>query len=625
MFTLRFSYLCEATMGGRIPRDFINDLLARVDIVDVIDTRVKLKKRGKNHVACCPFHQEKSPSFNVNQSKQFFHCFGCGESGNAIDFLMKHDRLEFVETIEELAASQGLDVPYENSKGPQRFERDKKVNLHSAMSEIASFYQNKLIQNEGKFAVNYLKGRGLSKEIVDSFGIGYAPRSALLNQFGKTADDKKRLLEMGMLGESEDKRLYERFRDRIMFPIRDKRGRVIGFGGRIVDTGTPKYLNSPETILFQKSRHLYGFYEVLTHNPDPKHIVVVEGYMDVVALAQFGVNYAVATLGTATSAEHIQMLFRSVDTIICCYDGDRAGKEAAWRALNATLPLLEDGKQVQFAFLPDGEDPDTLIRKIGKEAFEQLLVQSMGYDQFLFESLSKEIDLSNQQGKTKLSSLAIPLIKSVPGAAHQLLLKNAFGARIGMLDGDRLDQLFKAYQATDAKSTNAKTAPLQNAKVNSNSGQHAWKGNATKIHNNVSRTLLGILVQNPHLAKHVPTTEGFDEQVVTDLPLFEFLIKLCHAHPDLTTGQLVLLASDSEFSQSNPTALQAIKHYAAWEHDIDEDLIEQTFIESLGSLYDALLNHRLEALIAKERIEGKLTNEERQEFIALMLALKKDK
>ncbi|SET30380.1 DNA primase [Thorsellia anophelis] len=619
-------------MGGRIPRDFINDLLARVDIVDVIDTRVKLKKRGKNHVACCPFHQEKSPSFNVNQSKQFFHCFGCGESGNAIDFLMKHDRLEFVETIEELAASQGLDVPYENSTGNHRFERDKRVNLHGAMSEIALFYQSMLLQNIAKPAVSYLKSRGLSKSVVEAFGIGYAPKHALMNQFGKTADDKKRLLEMGMLGENDDKRTYERFRDRIMFPIRDKRGRVIGFGGRIIDSGTPKYLNSPETVLFQKSRHLYGLYEVFQYHPDPKYIVVVEGYMDVVALAQFGVNYAVATLGTATSTEHIQMLFRSVDTIICCYDGDRAGKDAAWRALNAALPLLDDGKQIQFSFLPDGEDPDSLIRKIGKEAFEELLLKSMGYDHFLFESLSKDIDLSNQQGKTKLSALAIPLIKSVPGAAHKLLLKNAFGTRIGMLDARQLDQLFNAYAAVDIKNTSKQASPLntgsartqltQTGTLKNNAAQIA---NPTKLHNHFIKILFGTLIQNPWLAKHVPSTEGLEESVFPDLLLFKLLISLCHAHPDLTTGQLIMLASDSEFIEKYPQTLITIKNYAAWEHEIDDSLIEQTFLDSLSSLYDSMLNHRLETLIAKERVEGKLTIEERQEFIALMLALKKDK
>lgn len=336
-----------------IPRDFINELIARTDIVELIDRRVPLKKAGKNHSACCPFHSEKSPSFTVSRDKQFYHCFGCGAHGNAIDFLMEYDRLEFVDAIEDLAGQLGLDVPRE--QGGKRRDDGLSRDLYQLMEEANNFYQNQLRSHADRQKVlDYLALRGLSDTIVKQFGIGFAPDGwdGLLSRYRNNPDAQDKLLTGGMLIAKDGGSRYDRFRDRLMFPIRDRRGRVVGFGGRVLGDGTPKYLNSPETPIFHKGSELYGLYELKQNYRDPQRVLIVEGYMDVVALAQFGVDYAVASLGTSTTAEQFQLLLRNAKEVICCYDGDNAGFEAAWRALETALPLLKPQDQVRFIFLP---------------------------------------------------------------------------------------------------------------------------------------------------------------------------------------------------------------------------------------------------------------------------------
>ncbi|MFC0179696.1 DNA primase [Thorsellia kenyensis] len=622
-------------MSGRIPSDFISDLLARVDIVDVIDSRVKLKKRGNNHIACCPFHQEKTPSFSVSQSKQFFHCFGCGESGNAIGFLMKYDRLDFVDAIEELASSQGLDVPYESSNGKNRLQRDTKVNLYELMDKISQFYQIQLTYPTAEAANTYLNNRGVSSEIIAKYQIGFASKNSLINRIKDRAEQFETLSLLGMLGQNEDKKYYERFRDRIMFPIRDKRGRTIGFGGRVIENILPKYLNSPETVLFQKSKHLYGFYEAINSSPPPSKIIIVEGYMDVVALAQFGVINSVATLGTATSKEHLQLLFRSVDTVICCYDGDKAGRDAAYRALQAALPILEDGKQIQFTFLPEGEDPDTLVRKIGKTQFEQLLDDAMGYDEFLFETLIKDKELDNKQGITKLSAQAIPLIAQVPGITHQLLLKRQLGNRIGLRDSVQIEQLFHAYLVQQSRKPkhdrnqradfNSKLAqPFTSLKTIPSNSKALTSGLSEKKNSPNLNILLMLLIQNPHLVDLVPSTEGLDENIFSDLAIFNYLIELSRSKNNLSTGQLLVLIESDEDLNSIPNLSEFVKKFAAIQHEILEEYIEDTFLESLANLYDELLEVRQDELISKSKLAGKLSLEEQQELQALTVALKKN-
>ena len=418
-------------MAGHIPRSFIDDLLARLDIVDVVDPRVKLKKKGKNYGACCPFHNEKTPSFSVSQEKQFYHCFGCGAHGNAIDFMMEYERLEFVEAIEELASFLGLDVPREQRSGnfsqQPTANTEQKRNLYDVMGSIAQFYRNQLKASSSKVAIDYLKDRGLSGEIVQKFGIGFVADEwdLIRKNFGQQREAQDMLVTGGMLIENEKGNRYDRFRGRVMFPIHDRRGRVIGFGGRVLGDGTPKYLNSPETPIFHKGKELYGLYEVLQAYREPPQILVVEGYMDVVALAQYGVDYSVASLGTSTTGDHLQVLFRQTNTVVCCYDGDRAGREAAWRALENALSYLKSGNILKFLFLPDGEDPDSYIRKHGQEAFEIEVKQAVPLSRYLFDHLVAQVDMGNNEGKAALEALAVPLINKVPDTSLQAqLLKN---------------------------------------------------------------------------------------------------------------------------------------------------------------------------------------------------------
>ncbi|CAB5658260.1 DNA primase [Serratia marcescens] len=580
-------------MAGRIPRVFINDLLARTDIVDLIDARVKLKKQGKNYHACCPFHHEKTPSFTVNGEKQFYHCFGCGAHGNAVDFLMNYDRLEFVETIEELATMHGLEVPYEAGTGPTQIERHQRQSLYQLMEQLSAFYQQSLQQSSGAPARSYLQQRGLSDDVIRHFAIGFAPAGwdNALKRFGRDADSRRALNDAGMLVTNDQGRSYDRFRERVMFPIRDKRGRVIAFGGRVLGDGMPKYLNSPETEVFHKGRQLYGLYEAQQNHPNLQRLLVVEGYMDVVALAQFGIDYAVASLGTSTTAEHIQLLFRATDNVVCCYDGDRAGREAAWRALETALPYLNDGRQLRFMFLPDGEDPDTLVRKEGKEAFEQRMEQAQPLSTFLFESLLPQVDLSSPDGRAKLSTLALPLITQVPGETLRLYLRQELGNKLGLLDDSQLDKLMPK-QAENAN-------PYQ----------------APQLKRTTMRILIGLLVQNPQLATLIPSLEGLEQTKQAGLPLFVELVQTCLAQPGLTTGQLLELYRDNKFSQQLETL-------ATWNHMIVEDMVEQTFLDTLASLYDSVLEQRLETLIAQARTRG-LSPEEREEVRSLNQVLAK--
>lgn len=580
-------------MAGRIPRVFINDLLARTDIVDLVDARVKLKKQGKNYHACCPFHNEKTPSFTVNADKQFYHCFGCGAHGNAIDFLMNYDRLEFVESVEELATMAGLEIPYEAGTGPSQIERHQRQNLYQLMDSLSTFYQQALRQSSSQSAQQYLMQRGLSQEIIDHFAIGYAPPGwdNALKRFGRDLASRTALNDAGMLVNNDNGRTYDRFRDRVMFPIRDRRGRVIAFGGRILGDGTPKYLNSPETDIFHKGRQLFGLYEAQQRHPELAKLLVVEGYMDVVALAQFGIDYAVASLGTSTTSEHIQLMFRTTDTVVCCYDGDNAGREAAWRALETALPFLSDGRQLKFMFLPDGEDPDTLVRKEGTAAFEQRIEQAQPLSAFLFDTLMPQVDLSTPDGRTKLSALALPLIGQIPGETLRLYLRQFLGQKLGILDDSQLDKLLPRQ----AESANSYQQP--------------------QLKRTTMRILIGLLVQNPSLAAEVPTLEGLREHQLPGLPLFIELVETCLAQPGLTTGQLIELYRDNKYAQQLETL-------ATWNHMVIEDMVHQTFVDTLGSLYDSMLEQRQEELIALDRTQG-LNADQRRELWALNQALAK--
>lgn len=586
-------------MAGHIPRSFIDELLNRHDIVDIIDARVKLKKQGKNYGACCPFHNEKSPSFSVSQEKQFYHCFGCGVHGNAIDFLMEFDRLEFVEAIEELASMLGLDVPREQrsgfnapSSGPTA-NSEQKRSLYDLMGGISQFYRSQLKSAANIHAINYLKDRGLSGEIVQKFGIGYIADEWELvkNNFGRDKASQDALVSGGMLIESDNGRRYDRFRGRVMFPIRDRRGRVIAFGGRVIGEGTPKYLNSPETPIFHKGKELYGLYEALQAYKDLPQALVVEGYMDVVALAQYGVDYAVASLGTATTGDHMQLLFRQTSTVVCCYDGDRAGREAAWRAMEQALPYLNDGRQLKFMFLPDGEDPDTYIRQYGKEAFEQEVANAESLINFMFRTLVDQIDTSTREGKAKLTTLAVPLIDKVPGGTLRLYLREQLGKTLGILDESQLQQLISKQGAVEPK-----------------------RLAQPEIKRTAMREVITLLLQNPELAQLVPDLESVKEIPLPGLSLFLQLLESCRHNPHITTGLLL----EHWRGDKNEKLLSRL---AAWELPIDQDNIQDVFMDSLDSVLAQCINQQIESLQTKERTLG-LSVEEKRELLALMLELK---
>ncbi len=414
-----------------IPRDFIDQLLSRVDIVDVIDRRVPLKKAGQNYQACCPFHGEKTPSFTVSPTKQFYHCFGCGAHGSAIGFLMEYGGLSFVDAVKNLADETGLKVPEEANFQPTvRTGPD----LTEFMAKTAAFYKEQL-KNSPR-AIEYLKKRGLTGQIAARFGLGYAPaQSTSLKQVFENYDAPE-LAAAGLVIDG-DRGRYDRFRDRIMFPIRNTKGQIIAFGGRILDQGEPKYLNSPETPIFHKGSEVYGLFEGRQAIREAGKIMVVEGYMDVVALAQFDINYAVATLGTATTPIHARTLLRQTDKLYYCFDGDNAGRKAAWRALENTLETLSDGKEVFFLFLPEGEDPDTWVRSNGKEAFEQFLQrEAVPLSTFLIRELSRDANLTTQEGRAKLLKNATPLLQKIAAPLLAALIRRQIGDTLGMNAGE---------------------------------------------------------------------------------------------------------------------------------------------------------------------------------------------
>ncbi len=420
-------------MAGRIPSPFIDAVLTRTDIVELIGTRVPLRKAGKDYKACCPFHEERTPSFTVSADKQFYHCFGCGVHGTAITFLMEYERLSFVEAVTELARRGGLEMPAEGAP-----VRPAGPDLRPVLAEASRYFQEALRHHAAAGrAHDYLKGRGVTGAIAKIFHLGYAPGAwdgliGALSQY-----DAKTLERAGLVIAREQGGHYDRFRDRIMFPIEDLQGRVIGFGGRILDKGEPKYLNSPETALFHKGRELYGLPQAVKAIETERRAVVVEGYMDVIALAQHGIANAVATLGTATTREHLERLFRLAPEVVFCFDGDRAGRDAAWRALEQVLAVLRDGRQVTFLFLPEGEDPDTLVRHEGAEGFQRRLRRAIELPQFFFESLARQVDLTRDDGRARLFELAKPLLSKVAqGALHEIMM-----ARLAELTGLATDRV----------------------------------------------------------------------------------------------------------------------------------------------------------------------------------------
>ncbi|VFP86098.1 DNA primase [Candidatus Erwinia haradaeae] len=581
-------------MLQRIPPEFIRDLLGRTDIVDLINTRLTLKKQGKNYHTHCPFHKEKNPSFTVNEEKQFYHCFGCGAHGNIIDFLMKYDHLAFIESIEELAASCNLPIPYNKQNNVKVFSYTHQKNLYKIMHDLCLFYQKILERTSSSVAKNYLEVREVNQIVIQRFSIGYAPSgwNNLLKYFGNNALHRQLLLDTGMLIKNLEGHSYDRFRERIMFPIHDKLGRVIGFGGRALNNGTPKYLNSPETMIFHKGNQLYGLYETLKKNSQPSKLLLVEGYMDVVALSQFGIDYAIASLGTSITDKHIQSLFRVTHTVICCYDGDNAGRNAAWRMLQIALPYMHDGYQLRFMFLPEKEDPDTVIRQEGKKLFEMRIKNSIPMSTLIFTTLISQVNLSDPEGRARLGTLVLPLIQMIPGELLRIYLLQELGNKLGIIDEGQLNKfLLKKINNTQPIFTYS-----------------FFEKNTTM------RILIGLLVQNPTLSNITPPLDGLEKAKIPGLKLFLHLLSTCRSFPSLTTGQLLELYRDTKFSKH-------LERLAIWNHMIVDEQIKNMFLDAFYNLYQRSQQLKLENLIALDRVSG-LNSQERRSLWALSQAIK---
>ena len=622
-------------MAGLIPQRFIDDLLNRTDIVEVVGARVQLKKTGKNYSACCPFHQEKTPSFTVSPDKQFYYCFGCGAGGNALGFVMDHDHLDFPQAVEELAKRAGLEVPREDSRPGHKPRQPVDSPLYPLLAAAADYYRQALKSHPARqAAVDYLKGRGLSGVIARDFGLGFAPPGwdNLMKHLGGDSLQQKALIDAGLLIENaETGKRYDRFRDRVMFPIRDSRGRVIAFGGRVLGDDKPKYLNSPETPVFHKGQELYGLYEARQHHRDLDEVIVVEGYMDVIALAQQGLRNAVATLGTATSEEHIKRLFRLVPSILFCFDGDQAGRNAAWRALEACLPSLQDGRRVRFLFLPEGEDPDTLVRQEGADAFRaRIHQQAQPLAEYFFRHLMEEADPATLEGKAHLATLAAPLLDRLPGANLRALMRQ----RLGEITGLSAEALGQATNVTPGAGATENFAPAWPSYQEEHSGfGGAFERPRTERRRDDGKPWQGKRDWQRREAPAAPLPRG---ATGVEPPTLSALRALLH-HPQLaqkvedaghfaaeddTYAQLLVALLESLQKQPRQNSLQLIARWHGTEQGrllrglaekewlISQDNLEQQFFDTITTLAARQRERSLEGLLRKAR-HSELSAEEK--------------
>ena len=580
-------------MAGLIPQDFIDDLVARADVVEVIGRRIQLKKAGREFKACCPFHDEKTPSFTVSPNKGFYHCFGCGAHGTAVGFLMEFDHMSFVEAIESLASSMGVDVPRDESDKPAR----RYDELFTLMTQVEKLWMECLRENQA--AVDYVKNRSIDGATAKRFGIGFAPDgwSTVLDKYGKSDEAIDRLLAAGLVIRKDNGRHYDRFRDRIMFPIRDTRGRCIGFGGRIMGDGEPKYLNSPETVLFHKGRELYGLWEARQAMRNIDRLVVVEGYMDVVALARHGIDFSVATLGTATTEEHLNRLFRLTENVAFCFDGDRAGKKAAWRALETALPHIREGRQLRFVFLPDGQDPDTYVNEFGADAFIKALDDGVALSDFLIGELASQVDLTTVDGKARLAELAKPLVAKIPTGVYRELLMGSLADRVG-LTTEKLERSMGRPQANDSGKSSSRSTTSLGRRIAKASGKPS-----------VVRRAITLLLNHPEAAGKLDI-EMLAGVGRPGIDLLHQLIETVQAEPNITTaGLLERWRHDDEGRHFGKLAAVEIPE--------DEDFDPAAELhECLDQLAAAGRRERVNLLIEKQRVST-LSDEERAELRAL--------
>lgn len=569
-------------MSNLIPASFIQDLLSRTDIVDIIQSRVALTKRGKSYLACCPFHNEKNPSFNVSQDKQFYYCFGCHAHGDAINFLKTYDRMEFVDAVAYLATKLGVEIP----NNPQQQKQSRlSQSLYTSMEKISIYYQKQLRQSTE--AINYLKSRGLTGHTAKEFKIGYAPAGwdSLLKDF---KDLHSILSTTGMLIKKDNSgQYYDRFRHRIMFPIRDLRGRIIAFGGRSLNDEKPKYLNSPESPLFHKSSELYGLYEARQKNRDLRQLLIVEGYMDVISLAQHGISYAVATMGTAINPNHLQKVLRYTSRIIFCFDGDSAGLQAAWKALIISLPILRDGMHIRFLILPEGEDPDSIIQKIGQSAFENMIESAETLDKFFFSKLKSEIPINTIDGKAQFAREASRHLNTMAPGVYQKLLFDHL-AQILQMDLANLEKLLEYRPQIN-----------QEAKVQTKRLRHTHP-----------QIAIALLLRQPYLAKYVSDFSELQEIDTPGIPLLIQLIKVFQQNADLSTGQILSQWQSLEDQQE-------IARLAAYPIQIPEDGAKEEFLGALNRLKKQYWEQLANKIIAKGK-DVPLTMEEKQLLQSLL-------
>ncbi len=614
-------------MAGLIPQSFIDDLLNRTDIVEVVTSRIQLKKTGKNFSACCPFHNEKTPSFSVSPDKQFYYCFGCGAGGNALGFIMDHDHLDFPQAVEELAKRAGMEVPREEGNRNSKPRPPTDSPLYSLLEAAAAFYRQTLKSHPArKAAVEYLKGRGLSGEIARDFGLGFAPPGwdNLLKHLGGDSLQLKAMIDAGLLIENTDTgKRYDRFRDRVMFPIRDSRGRIIAFGGRVLGDDKPKYLNSPETPVFHKGQELYGLFEARKNNRHLDEIMVVEGYMDVIALAQQGLRNAVATLGTATSEEHVKRLFRLVPNILFCFDGDQAGRKAAWRALEATLPSLQDGRRARFLFLPEGEDPDSLVRSEGTDAFRaRLHHQSQPLADYFFQQLMQEADPSSLEGKAHLATLAAPLIDKIPGQNLKTLMRQRLREITGLQTDFSQTTDTQGADASNDYSNYYDTSPsfpdaeqheeisLRKPAEKTRTGAPNKKPATKSAVESPTLTALRTLLQRPNLATQVENASHFAAEGDTYAQLLVALLEALQKNPNQSALQLIARWHGTEQGR-------LLRALAEKEWLIDADNLEQQFFDTITSLSSRQRERALEQLLQKAR-QSELSTEEKIQLRELL-------
>ncbi len=590
-----------------IPQSFVQDLLARVDIVDVIERHLPLKKSGANYFACCPFHGEKSASFSVSPTKQFYHCFGCGVHGSAISFLMEYSGLGFVDAVKELAGQVGLQVP-DDGKHSARPPDDSTDKLVDAMNAAARFYRERL--KHTPTAVAYLKRRGLSGEIAARFGIGYAPDEWQGLQQIFPDYQAKTLTEAGLVIDNDQGRRYDRFRDRIMFPIHDRRGRIIAFGGRVLDKGEPKYLNSPETPLFEKGRELYGFFLGQKAIRDAGFALVVEGYMDVVALAQFGIDNAVATLGTATTPQHINTLLRQTDRIVFCFDGDAAGRRAAWRALENSLEALRDDATLAFLFLPAEHDPDSFIRAEGADALRKAADGAMPLARFLMQELSARCELDSAEGRARLIHEARPLATRIAAPILRLQVIKA------LAEASQLTQ----HEVEHAFGLNA--APTERPRPPTGDFPRTRTPFARATPRNFGRrkppstagTLLRLILQHPNWAARLPvdllpddSDEGRALIAIVDL------VSLGEPFPAGGLGGLVERFRDTPHGDTLARVAGELV-----DTEFDEAVVEVLLEDTLRKLHADTVTREIATLLAKSK-EGELSTVERHRLSELLL------